>query len=51
MILLQGDHRDRVKQFLIDYGFPSSSIEVHWDNILRKADVELNYAEGTNLNI
>jgi len=29
MILLQGDHRDRVKQFLIDYGFPSSSIEVH----------------------
>jgi len=29
MILLQGDHRDRVKQFLIDYGFPNSSIEVH----------------------
>jgi len=29
MILLQGDHRDRVKQFLIDYGFPSSNIEIH----------------------
>ncbi len=28
VILLQGDHRSKVKQFLIDYGFPNSSIEV-----------------------
>ncbi len=28
MILLQGDHRSKVKQLLIDYGFPKSSIEV-----------------------
>jgi len=27
-ILLQGDHRDKVKQFLINFGFPISSIEV-----------------------
>ena len=28
LILLQGDHRGKVKQLLIDYGFPESSIEV-----------------------
>ncbi|MGQ9542697.1 MAG: translation initiation factor [Candidatus Bathyarchaeia archaeon] len=28
-IILQGDHRERVKKLLIDYGFPVSSIEVH----------------------
>lgn len=28
VILLQGDHREKVKQFLIGYGFPDSSIEV-----------------------
>jgi len=27
--MLQGDHRDKVKKLLLDYGFPPSSIEVH----------------------
>jgi len=29
VVILQGDHRDRVRKLLVDYGFPASSIEVH----------------------
>lgn len=29
IVLLQGDHRDRVRKLLVDYGFPAASIEVH----------------------
>lgn len=29
MIILQGDHRDRVKQLLIEEGFPEANIELH----------------------
>jgi translation initiation factor 1 len=29
VVLLQGDHRDKVRKLLVDYGFPASSIEVH----------------------
>jgi translation initiation factor 1 len=29
VVLLQGDHRDKVRRLLVDYGFPASSIEVH----------------------
>lgn len=29
VVMLQGDHRDKVKKLLLDYGFPPSSIEVH----------------------
>ena len=29
LVLLQGDHRDKVKRALMDYGFPEASIEVH----------------------
>ncbi|MCX6660200.1 MAG: translation initiation factor [Candidatus Bathyarchaeota archaeon] len=28
-IILQGDHRQRVRKLLVDYGFSSPSIEVH----------------------
>lgn len=28
-IILQGDHRDKVKKVLIEYGFPEASIELH----------------------
>jgi translation initiation factor 1 len=28
-IILQGDHRDRVKQLLIEEGFPEANIELH----------------------
>ncbi|MBS7623491.1 translation initiation factor [Candidatus Bathyarchaeota archaeon] len=28
-IILQGDHREKVKKLLVDYGFSHSSIEVH----------------------
>jgi len=28
-IMLQGDHRDKVKKLLVENGFPESSIEVH----------------------
>ncbi len=29
LVMLQGDHRDKVKRALMDYGFPEASIEVH----------------------
>jgi translation initiation factor 1 len=29
LIMLQGDHRDKVKRLLVQMGFPESSIEVH----------------------
>lgn len=29
LVVLQGDHRDKVKRALVDYGFPETSIEVH----------------------
>ncbi|MEM3507459.1 MAG: translation initiation factor [Candidatus Bathyarchaeia archaeon] len=29
MIMLQGDHRNKVKELLIKLGFPESSIEIH----------------------
>jgi translation initiation factor 1 len=29
VIMLQGDHRDKVRRILVDYGFPEASIEVH----------------------
>jgi translation initiation factor 1 len=29
LVVLQGDHRDKVKRALVDYGFPEASIEVH----------------------
>jgi translation initiation factor 1 len=29
LILLQGDHRDKVRKILVQYGFPESSIEIH----------------------
>ncbi len=29
VVILQGDHRDRVRKLLVDYGFPALSIEVH----------------------
>jgi translation initiation factor 1 len=28
-IILQGDHRDKVKKLLADEGFPTSNVEVH----------------------
>src|SRR5260370_31855903 len=28
-IILQGDHRDKVKKVLVGYGFPEASIELH----------------------
>ncbi len=28
-IILQGDHREKVRRLLVDYGFPGPSIEVH----------------------
>jgi len=28
-ILLQGDHRDKVRKLLVQYGFPDASIEIH----------------------
>jgi translation initiation factor 1 len=28
-IILQGDHRDKVKRLLVQQGFPESSIELH----------------------
>lgn len=28
-IILQGDHRDKVKKVLVGYGFPENSIELH----------------------
>jgi translation initiation factor 1 len=28
-IILQGDHRDKVKKLLVQQGFPESSIELH----------------------
>jgi len=28
-IILQGDHRDKVKRLLVEQGFPESSIELH----------------------
>jgi len=28
-ILLQGDHRDKVRKVLVQYGFPEASIEMH----------------------
>jgi len=29
MILLQGDHRDKVRKVLVQQGFPEASIEIH----------------------
>ena len=29
LLVLQGDHRQKVKHALVDYGFPEASIEVH----------------------
>jgi translation initiation factor 1 len=29
LILLQGDHRDKVRKLLVQYGFPEASIEIH----------------------
>jgi len=29
LILLQGDHRDKVRKILVQYGFPEASIETH----------------------
>jgi len=29
MILLQGDHRDKVRKLLVQQGFPEASIEIH----------------------
>ena len=29
LILLQGDHRDKVRKLLVQYGFPETSIEIH----------------------
>lgn len=29
LIVLQGDHRNKVRQILVNYGFPEASIEVH----------------------
>jgi len=29
-IILQGDHRDKVKKVLVGYGFPEASIELHY---------------------
>jgi translation initiation factor 1 len=29
MILLQGDHRDKVRKLLVQQGFPETSIEIH----------------------
>jgi translation initiation factor 1 len=29
MILLQGDHRDKVRKVLVQQGFPETSIEIH----------------------
>ena len=29
LILLQGDHRDKVRKVLVQQGFPESSIEIH----------------------
>lgn len=29
MILLQGDHRDKVRKILVQQGFPEASIEIH----------------------
>ncbi len=29
VVMLQGDHRDKVRKLLVDYGFPAASIEVH----------------------
>lgn len=28
-ILLQGDHREKVRKMLVQYGFPETSIEIH----------------------
>jgi translation initiation factor 1 len=29
LILLQGDHRDKVRKILVQQGFPETSIEIH----------------------
>ncbi len=29
LIMLQGDHRNKVRHILLQYGFPEASIEVH----------------------
>lgn len=29
LIMLQGDHRDKVRKLLVQYGFPETSIEIH----------------------
>lgn len=29
LIMLQGDHRDKVKKILVGFGFPEASIEIH----------------------
>jgi translation initiation factor 1 len=29
VILLQGDHRDKVRKVLVEQGFPETSIEIH----------------------
>ena len=29
LILLQGDHRDKVRKVLVQQGFPEASIEIH----------------------
>lgn len=29
LILLQGDHREKVRRLLVQFGFPEASIEVH----------------------
>ncbi len=29
LILLQGDHRDKVRKVLVQQGFPETSIEIH----------------------
>ena len=29
LILLQGDHRDKVRKLLVQYGFPDARIEIH----------------------
>ena len=29
LIMLQGDHRRKLKKFLVEFGFPEGSIEIH----------------------